>query len=132
MKTMKYLSMMLLMLVTSVCMFSCSDDDDAADSGYQDYYIEIDLSGGGFDSQELNALKAELNTELSDYYWEKVTRDEVIYDFNLVIESLEYSFSEGVPGLPEPLRFILYLKTSDGTTVRTATLTITSTGCTVS
>lgn len=29
MKAMKYLSMALLMLVTSVCMFSCSDDDDA-------------------------------------------------------------------------------------------------------
>lgn len=28
MKAMKYLSMVLLMLVTSVCMFSCSDDDD--------------------------------------------------------------------------------------------------------
>ena len=29
---MKYLSMVLLMLVTSVCMFSCSDDDDSVDS----------------------------------------------------------------------------------------------------
>ena len=28
MKAMKYLSMVLLMLVTSVCMFSCSSDDD--------------------------------------------------------------------------------------------------------
>lgn len=28
MKAMKYLSMVLLMLVTSVCMFSCSDDED--------------------------------------------------------------------------------------------------------
>lgn len=33
MKAMKYLSMVLLMLVTSVCMFSCSDDDEpTADS----------------------------------------------------------------------------------------------------
>lgn len=30
MKAMKYLSMVLLMLVTSVCMFSCSDDDEDA------------------------------------------------------------------------------------------------------
>ena len=28
MKTMKYLSMMLVMLAMSVCMFSCGDDDD--------------------------------------------------------------------------------------------------------
>lgn len=31
MKAMKYLSMMLLMLVTSVCMNSCSDDDEATE-----------------------------------------------------------------------------------------------------
>ena len=33
MKAMKYLSMVLLVLVTSVCMFSCSDDDDPTLSG---------------------------------------------------------------------------------------------------
>ena len=31
MKTMKYLSMVLLMLVTSACMLSCSDDDEPTD-----------------------------------------------------------------------------------------------------
>lgn len=37
MKTMKYLSMMLAVLVMSVCMFSCGDDDDEKNSN--------DLSG---------------------------------------------------------------------------------------
>lgn len=48
MKAMKYLSMVLLMLVTSVCMFSCSDDDEpTADSlvGTRWSYTELYSDG---------------------------------------------------------------------------------------
>lgn len=48
MKAMKYLSMALLMLVTSVCMFSCSDDDDPTDGslvGTRWSYTELYSSG---------------------------------------------------------------------------------------
>ena len=33
MKTMKYLSMLLMMLTMSVCMLSCGDDDDESNTG---------------------------------------------------------------------------------------------------
>ena len=48
MKAMKYLSMVLLMFVTSVCMFSCSDDDEpTADSlvGTRWSYTELYSDG---------------------------------------------------------------------------------------
>ena len=42
MKTMKYLSMLLVMVVTSVCMVSCGDDDDIpTDIALSDFLVNV-------------------------------------------------------------------------------------------
>ena len=46
MKAMKYLSMVLLMLVTSVCMFSCSDDDEPEQPTSSDNIIGVWVTTG--------------------------------------------------------------------------------------
>lgn len=131
MKTMKYLSMLLMMVALSVCMVSCGDDDDPIGDSFQDYYIEADVQGGGLDAAEINELKSELNADLSDVRWEKMTKEDAVYYFDRSVKNLKQSFAEGMSGINGTLRITLTLKTSNGVVVKKSTLNITKDGCTV-
>lgn len=132
MKAVKYLPLWLAMLVVTLCMASCSNDDDEVDDqALNDYYIEVEVSGGGLDSQEINLIESELNTTLSDIGWEKLTKDEAIYYFDKAVKAMQYEFSEGVTGFAGTLHITFHLKTSNGKTVKSSTLNITKDGCTI-
>lgn len=123
----KYFSFVLLMMVISIPMVSCSDDDD--DFGTQDYFIEVEVSGGGLTAQELISLESQLNAELSDETWNDLEKDEAIYLFNIAIEAMQMEFSEGVDWVEGTLKLTFYLKTDEGKTVKKSTLNITKNEC---
>ena len=64
MKQIKFLAT-LFAFVLSVGFTSCSDDDDPVSShGYQDFYMQVSVSGGGLPAHMLTALESELNAQL--------------------------------------------------------------------
>ncbi|MBE6288558.1 MAG: hypothetical protein E7099_10350 [Mediterranea massiliensis] len=134
MKAIKFIGMMIAMLAMSVNFSSCSSDDDDPVSAYDDYYIECDAKGGGLDSSTLNTLKSELNISLSElsYELEGLDKDAAIYIFDSFVKSMKSEFSSGISGVEGTLKLIFYLKTVDGKKIKTSTLNVTNTGCTIS
>ena len=111
---------------------SCSgDDDDDPVSGIHDYYIECNVSGGGLDASELTELKSELNLIMTDFDLDAMDKDQAIYIFDQVVKEFKYEFSEGIVGVEGTLKITLTLKTVEGSSVKSSTLKITNTGCTV-
>ena len=133
MKTLKYLSFMLMLMVCSAGFTSCSDDDDDVDTSViTDYYMTCTVSGGGFTSQEIDRLQSLLNKELTSSYWKGIKYNEVIYEFDSEVDYYKYEFMSGMPGITGTLQITFFLKTKDGKTVKTSTLNITKDGCTLS
>ena len=132
MKKLKYFSYVLLLMALCLPMVSCSDDDEDEELGIQDYFVELDLSGGGFTAQQLVELESEMNSELASESWNALTKDEALYLFNMIVDEFKSEFSGGVSGLKGTLKMTLYLKTTKGKTVKKATLNITEKGCSVS
>ena len=105
---------------------ACSgDDDDDPVSGIHDYYIECNVSGGGLDASELTELKSELNLIMTDFDLDAMDI------FDQVVKEFKYEFSEGIVGVEGTLKITLTLKTVEGSSVKSSTLKITNTGCTV-
>ncbi len=132
MKTFKYFSMMLAMLVCCMGFVSCSDDDDDnnfSGSAIDDFYIMCTASGGGLDSRELASFEASLNNEFVDLDLTGLKYDEAIYMFDSFIKNLKRGFSEGLSGVSGTLKLTFYLKTTSGKEVKRATLNITKDGC---
>lgn len=133
MKQLKYFSLATLALFAmlfSVTLTSCSSDDDDDNVGsINDFYISCSLRGGGFDSQTLSTQEAQLNAAIAGSTMQGYTVDEAKYVFNNVVKEFKNEFSDGMSGLSEPLVITFYLKTTDGTTVSTSTLTVTQDGC---
>lgn len=133
MKTLKYLSFMLMLMVCSAGFTSCSDDDDDVDTSViTDYYMICTVSGGGFTSQEIDRLQSRLNEELTSYYWKGIKYNEVIYEFDSEVDNYKNEFRSGMSGITGTLQITFFLKTKDGKTVKTSTLNITKDGCTLS
>lgn len=134
MKTIKFLAMMIAMLAMNIGFSSCSNDDDEPLSAYQDYYIECSAKGGGFDAAELKALESELNVSLSSVTdnLEAIDQDTAIYIFDKFVKGLRDEFSSGEEYIEGTLKLTLTLKTVNGKKVKSSTLNITSSGCTIS
>lgn len=133
MKTLKYLSFMLMLMVCSAGFTSCSDDDDDVDTSViTDYYMICTVSGGGLTSQEIDRLQSRLNDELTSSYWKGIKYNEVIYEFDSEVDSYKKGFMSGMPGITGTLQITFFLKAKDGKTVKTSTLNITKDGCTLS
>ena len=133
MKTLKYLSFMLMLMVCSAGFTSCSDDDDDVDTSViTDYYMTCTVSGGGFTSQEIDRLQSLLNKELTSSYWKGIKYNEVIYEFDSEVDNYKNEFRSGMSGITGTLQITFFLKTKDGKTVKTSTLNITKDGCTLS
>ena len=127
----KYFMMMIAMMAMCVSFSSCGSDDDEPIDGIYDFYIECDVTGGGLDSSEISTLKSALNLELSGLDLEAMEVDEATYVFDKFVKELKYEFSDGL-GIDEVLKITLYLKTTEGKTVKKSTLKITENGCTIS
>lgn len=126
--------MMIAILAMSINFSSCSSDDDDPVSAYNDYYIECDVKGGGLDSSTLNTLKSQLNLELSEltYEMEGIDKDAALYIFDSFVKELKNEFSTGIDGVEGTLKMIFFLKTVEGKQVKTSTLNITNSSCTIS
>lgn len=127
----RFMAINLFIAVLSLSFASCSDDDDPVPT-ITDYYMTCTVTGGGLSPQELDNLEANLNAELTQYYWEAQELDYVLYYFNSEVEDWQDVFSEGVDGISGTLQITFQLKTKEGQTVRTATLNVTENGCTIS
>lgn len=133
MKTLKYLSFMLMLMVCSAGFTSCSDDDDDVDTSViTDYYMICTVSGGGLTSQEIDRLQSQLNEELTSFYWKGIKYNEVIYEFDSEVDYFKDGFMSGMSGITGTLQITFFLKNKDGKTVKTSTLNITKDGCTLS
>lgn len=125
----KYLVMAMFVALLSMSFTSCSDDDDDDVPTIADYYIECKMSGGGFSNQELTQMESYLNSQLTGTTFDGLERDEAIYIFDKIIKDLKVQFSDGLEGVVGTLNMILYLKTTDGVIVKTATIAVTKDGC---
>lgn len=125
--------MMIAMLAMSINFSSCSSDDDPV-SAYNDYYIECDVKGGGLDSSTLNTLKSQLNLQLSEltYEMEGIDKDAALYIFDSFVKEMKGEFSSGVDGVEGTLKLVFILKTIEGKQIKTSTLNITNSSCTIS
>ena len=129
MKNFKFLQLttLLLSMMFAFGFTSCSSDSDDKDviSGYNDYFIEVAVSGGGFDAANLAALQTDINSELQDLYLYKLEKEEAIEIFEDFMEEMKYDYIDGVSGVKGTLKMTFQLKTTKGVVVKTSTLNIT-------
>ena len=132
MKTMKYLSMMLFMVMASVCFSACGDDDDnpVDPNEINNFYIEFDVKGGGLTSAELNSIKSDLASV--DTYLKGCETQEAIYAFKEFVKGVRNIYAEegGIATLSETLNITMTLKTEDGRTVTSGVVHVTNEGAT--
>lgn len=129
----KFLTVMILAIMTGFTTTSCSDDDDKPAGGdYNDYFMEVtDVSGGGLSTQECASLKANINSELVSYYWRGVEKTKAIYEFDSEMRDWQDSFSDGMSNVQGTLKITFSLKNKEGKVIKKSTLNITKTGCTL-
>lgn len=125
MKVVKFFSM-LLCIITLSGLVGCDKDADI-DDALNDYYISVEVSGGGLNDAELKEFESNLNSEipiLNGY-----EKKEAIYVFDRFMEEWEDEFYDGLSGVKGTLKLTFYLKTIDGKTVKKSTLNVTKDGC---
>ena len=128
---MKYLSMMLFMVMASVCFSACGDDDEPVDPNeINNFYIEFDVTGGGLTSAELNSIESGLASV--DTYLEGCETQEAIYIFKETVKGIRDIYAEegGIATLSETLNITMTLKTEDGRTVTSGVVHVTNDGAT--
>ncbi len=133
-KEFKSLLLLLVLLLPSFALTSCGgDDDDEPESTYSDYFMEVSsVEGGGLSVQQCSSLKAELNSELTQYYWKGVDKNQAIYYFDDEVRDARDEFSDGIDGISGTLYITFSLKDSrSGKTIKNSTLNITRDGCTL-
>lgn len=122
----KFMAMALFVAMLSLSFTACSSDDDDEISGITDYYFTCTVKGGGLSSQELNTLQSEINAELSSYYIEAAEYAEAIYLFDSIVEGVQETFQDGIPGINGTLTITLQLKTKDGRTAKSSSVKVTN------
>ena len=129
MKIFKFLQLttLLLSLMFTVGFTACSSDDDDKDaiSGFNDYFIEVTVSGGGYDAASLSGLQTSLNAQLQDFDLYKLEKDEAVEIFDYFMEEMKYDFIDGMSGVKGTLKMTFQLKTTQGVVVKTSTLNVT-------
>lgn len=132
MKELKLFSLMLMLFAFCVTSTSCSSDDDEPEiPTYADYYVECtSVNGGGFTTGECRELMYMLNEDLHDQVLEGMERDEAIEIFDEFMNEYARELS-GIQPL-ETLYIGFALKTISGTSIKTATVTISKNGSSVS
>lgn len=131
-KLFNYFLMLTIALVGVVSLSSCgSDSEDEPEILYDDYYLSIKASGGGFNAQELAYLENSLNSDLSNTSMKGLTRDDAIASFDAHVYALKSAFANGMEGLKENLILTLYLKTTSGKDIKSMRITISDKNCTI-
>ncbi len=136
-QSIKLLSMLLTFFAMSFTLTSCSNDDDNPTSSIDDYYSEVtSVTGGGWTPQECSQFMNELNTNASlklgpAYSWINIDRDQAIYYFDTQMKTLKAAFGNGLSGISGTLTIYVVLKNSSGKTIKGATLSVTTTSCTL-
>ena len=128
MKNFKFLQLttLLLSLVFTMGFTACDDDEKAAISGYNDYYIELtSVTGGGFDAAALSRIKNDLNSELEDLDLYKMEVEDATEIFDYFMEEMKYDFIDGASDVKGTLKMTFQLKTTKGVVVKTSTLNVT-------
>lgn len=124
MKTTKFVSLMLAMLMFAFVFASCDGGDDEREvSGLNDFYIEVKVSGGGLSAAELNALEASLNSE-GLYIWEE-KKEEAIKIFDDFIEEITYEYYDGLSWVEGTLEMKFTLKTTKGVKIKSSSVYVT-------
>lgn len=133
MKTMKYLSMMLVILAMSVCMTSCGSDDETGPAMDEigNFYIEYKATGGGLTAAQLSSIRSQIESEYGSYM-NGVETKEAIYKFKELVKDIRDDFSNGVTvggaAISGTLEIIMNLKTEDGIQVKKGIVRITKDG----
>lgn len=131
MKQLKFFSLMLMLIAFCVPCTSCSDDDEPDVPTYADYYVECtSVNGGGFTAEKCRELVYVLNDDLHDIVIEGAEKDEAIEIFDEFMNEYARSLTNLYPS--ETLYITFALKTISGTTIKTATVTISENGSSVS
>lgn len=126
MKQIKFLAT-LFAFVLSVGFTSCDGGGDPEPSlpGYQDFYMQVSVSGGGLPAHMLTALESELNAQLLEYTLEGWTEADAIEFFDEYMEVMAYEFYYGMSDVKGTLKMVFFLKTTKGEVVKKITLNVT-------
>ncbi|MBR5475273.1 MAG: hypothetical protein IKV17_00440 [Bacteroidaceae bacterium] len=123
MKNLKLMTI-LLGLILSMGLISCSNDNEPDVSGYNDFFVKTEvLSAGGLDAAAQNELQAELNSDAPYIY--KVKKEEAVEIFEDFVEEYKYDFIDGLSGVKGTLKLKFILLTTKGVTVKSSVVCIT-------
>ena len=111
-------------LVASSVFTSCSKDDDAEVTGLNDFYIEVDLKGGGFDDATLAYNEANMNADLLELGLWNLTPEQASNIFNEFIEEMKYEYIDGMSNVKGTLRMKYTLKTTKGVSIKSKTVCV--------
>lgn len=124
MKNFKILSI-LLSLFVAVGFTSCGNDDETSEvTGYNDFYTEVKVSGGGLSASEQHELETDLNAD--GLYLETMKKNEAVSYFEDFIEVLTYEFYDGLSWVEGTLELKFTLKTTKGVKVDSKTIYVTN------
>ena len=119
---------MIAMLMFAFTAVSCSDDESGPDlSGFNDYFISVEVNGGGWDYSDLKKFETSLYIELMEFseYFEGVRKDDAIEMFDEIVDLFEYEWRNGASDVYEPMYVKFNLETVvEGYVVKTKTVTI--------
>lgn len=137
-KTLRLFGLFATVVMLSLSLTSCGDDDDEPESTIDDFYSEcVSVTGGGWTPQECSQFQNTLNTDDTlelgpQYVWRNMDKSQAIYYFDRQMNTLKSIFSDGMSGISGTLKVSFVLKGSKGNTIKTSTLSITSTSCSLS
>ncbi len=124
MKLFKYVLIFATFVASSVFFTSCDKDEEAEVTGLNDFYIEVKVSGGGFDAATLASIESGMNAELLEVGLWKLTKKEAIEIFDDFIEEEKYYWIDGASDVKGTLRMKFTLKTTKGVSVKTKTVCV--------
>ncbi len=120
-----FFALMLSVLVTGFS--SCSKDDNEPDVvGYNDFYIECECEGGGFDASTLADIENALNGELLEVKLYKLTKEDAIKIFDEFIEEEKYYWIDGASDVTGTFKMTFILKTTKGVVIKKSTINVTN------
>ncbi len=128
MKTLKFLSMLLMMVALSVGFTSCSEDEPNPET-VQQYYIVYDVTGGGLSAPQQDDIELQLKELFYDYsYLGPYTFNYAEYDFKQTVKLVESAFFEGLDFVSGTMTIIMSLKDEKEKTVKTGYVYVTKDG----
>lgn len=111
------------LLFAVACLVSCGEDEVEI-KGLNDFYVEVEVSGGGLSDAERHELQTDLNS--IDFYISKASKEEAIGYFDEFISEMTYEYYDGLSWVEGTLTLRFILKTTKGVKAKSSSIYITN------